>query len=99
MERTYITITEYCSYNQVEPDFVMALVEGGILQLRNEQNEPSIDYEELEALERYRRLRYDLDINIQGLSAIHHLLDKMQQMQFEMKRMENAITFYEQGKL
>lgn len=98
MDQTYITISEYCSYNQVEPDFIMALVEGGILELRHEPNEPSIDLETLEALERYRRLRYDLDINIQGLSAIHHLLEKMEQMHFEMKRMENTISFYEQRK-
>lgn len=93
-ERTLITITEYCSYHRhVAPDFVQALAAGGLISIVEEES-TSIPYDQLSALEQYIHLHYDLDINLEGIEAIHHMLDRMIHLQDEVRSLKNRLAFY-----
>jgi hypothetical protein len=46
-------------------------------------------------VERYARLYYDLSINMEGIDAIHHLLDRIYVMQDEMRSLRNQLRFLE----
>jgi hypothetical protein len=99
MERTVITVTEYCRYHQpVEPDFIHALVESGLIRWEEAGAEPSLPYDELHALERYARLHYELDINLEGLEAISHLLGRMNVMQQELRLLREQLGLYSNGR-
>jgi hypothetical protein len=37
------------------------------------------------------RLHYDLDINIEGIETINHLLEKIEEMQREIAHLKNKI--------
>lgn len=95
MERSLITLAEYYRYHSgIEPDFVHALASGGLITITVIEQEPAIAYEELPALERYLRLHYDLDINLEGVEAIGHLLGRVDLLQEELRTLRARLSFY-----
>lgn len=85
MERTVITIREYCTYHQpVAPDFIQLLMDHGLIRQATEETEPAIYFEELSALERFSRMHYELDINVPGIDTIEHLLQRIRHLQQEL---------------
>lgn len=95
MTTTYITIQEYCEkQGQVQPDFIEALHESGLIHGRVEQQEFFIDADDLPQIEQYSRFYYELDINLEGIEAIAHLLERIENMQAEMRHLRNNLTFY-----
>ena len=41
------------------------------------------------------RMHYELDINLEGIDAISNLLERVEEMQHEMTRLQNRLRFYE----
>ena len=98
MERTVITVREYCLINPpAEPRFVEALLESGLIELAPEAPEPAIPYDALSDLERLLRLHYDLEINLAGLETIHHLLHRMEVLQMEVRRLQDYERSFDNG--
>lgn len=83
MERNYITIQEFCIHHKAEPDFLDALAENGILTFIEVNREKAIQYEHLPELECYIRWHYELDINLEGIDAMRHLVNKIRTLQEE----------------
>ena len=50
---------------------------------------------QLRDLEQYTRMYYDLSINIEGIEAIHHMLDRMRNLQAEIQSLRNRLHLYE----
>lgn len=86
-----ISVAECCVHYSIETTFVMQLDEYGLIELDHSGQSAFIAYEQLPELEKYMHLHYDLDINMEGLEAIRHLLQRMQQLQQELKRLENEL--------
>jgi len=43
------------------------------------------------SLKTFVRLHYDLDINLEGLETINHLLEKIEEMQMEILKLRNKV--------
>ena len=56
--------------------------------------EPSFIVSELPDVERYSRMYYDLSFNMEGIDAIHHLLERMEEMKREMDSLRKQLTLY-----
>jgi hypothetical protein len=41
------------------------------------------------------RLHFDMDINIEGIETITHLLERIEQMQQEITQLKNRVGVYE----
>jgi len=95
METQLITITEYCVNYNVEPDFIGSLEDSGIIILTVVDTEKYIHIEQLSELEKYIHLHYDLHINIEGIDAIRHLLEKVDQMQNEILQLKSRLHLHE----
>lgn len=67
-------------YN-IEIHFFDALVESGLIAVIEEQNDLYMDFEDLNNLERYANLHYDLEINVAGIEVISRLLQTVKQLQ------------------
>ncbi len=93
-KRTKIPVEECCMYYEVETAFIQQLDEHGLIELIHYGKEVFIAYEQLPYLEKYKRLHYDMDINWKGLETIQHLLNRVQALQQEIKRLRNEL---EQG--
>ena len=94
MQNDLIIISDYCSRCNIEPDFVMMLGEDGLIDIEIRNNVSYFPVEQLNELERYAHLYYDLSINIEGIDAIRHLLARVEDLQQKVRRLENELRFY-----
>lgn len=92
MERDFITVTEYCVKYDIEPSFINSLEESGIIILTNIDQERFIQIEQLPEMDRYIHFHYDLQINIEGIDAIRHLLGKVNAMQDEIRLLKMQLA-------
>ncbi len=84
-----IATTDICMYHHVEYTFITSLKEAGLLELTLIDETSYIPESELQKLERMIRLHHDLEINIAGIEAITHLLERIEKMQEEMRILRN----------
>ena len=54
---------------------------------------------ELPNVERYSRMYYDLSINMEGIDAIHHLLERMEDMRHEMRSLRKQLLLYREREI
>lgn len=86
-----ITIQECCTHYSIETAFVHSLQQYGLIEIIHSEDEQYIHYEQLARLEKYIHLHYDLEINFQGLDAITHLLQHIENLQMEVKILRNEL--------
>lgn len=91
-----ILVMDCCSAYELDQSFIQWLSEHELIQLEMIEEQPYIHYDQLGILEQYKRFHYELDINLEGIEAISHLLTRIQAMQKEMNYLANKIRFYEQ---
>lgn len=90
-----ITIQEYSVHYNIEPEFLISLEDSGIVIFTLEGEEKYIQEEQLSELERYVHFHYDLNINIEGIDAIRHLLTKVNRMQSEIQELRGRLNLHE----
>jgi hypothetical protein len=56
--------------------------------------EQFISSEQLRQLEKFILMHYELNINIEGIEAITHLLERMRKLQEEISGLKNKINFF-----
>ncbi|WEK20867.1 MAG: chaperone modulator CbpM [Candidatus Pedobacter colombiensis] len=95
MEQELIAITEYCIKYDIEPSFISSLEESGIIILTNVGEEKFINAGQLTEINRYVHFHYDLHINVEGIDAIRHLLEKVNQMQQEIHQLRNQLHIHQ----
>jgi len=86
-----ISVEQCCIYYKIETSFVQALDEYGLIELTRSGKKAFIAYEQLTQLEKYMHLHYDLDINLAGIEAIRHLLNRVQSLQQEIKKLQSEL--------
>jgi len=91
MNTDLIIIKEYCLQSRIEPDFIVQLVNEGLLEITVIDNEDYINSSQLSELEQYARWYYDLSINVAGIDVVHNLLDRMNEMRIEMTRLREQL--------
>lgn len=91
----FIPAEQFCTHQQVEYSFIRLLHDNGLVEINSIDNTEFLSEECLPDVERMVRLHYDLDINLEGIEAISHLLKKIDQMQHEMNDLRNRLRFYE----
>jgi chaperone modulatory protein CbpM len=90
-----VAVADFCSFYQIEADFIEELQRSGLLSVSFIANEPCLTQEQLPQVERFVRLYYDLNINVAGIEAIEHLLERLTHMQQHMARLHNRLAAYE----
>lgn len=94
MKTELITITEYCTNCAIDPAFIGLLEESGLIALTVIGNDKFIHEEQLMEMERYIHFHYDMDINVEGIDAIMHLLQKVRSMQQEILELRNQVYLH-----
>ncbi|MEE1944727.1 chaperone modulator CbpM [Pedobacter sp. KR3-3] len=85
-----ISIDQLCLHYEVEADFIYALNDHGLLSLVKSKKGYEIYFEHLGDFERFVHLHYELEINMEGLEAITHLLDRVKLLQQEIKQLKKG---------
>lgn len=95
MQKELIIISEYCSKCHIEPSFIDMLHEGGLIDVRTDDGKRYLTFSQLPDVERYSRMYYDLSINMEGIDAIHHLLERIEEMQKEIHSLRGRLRLFE----
>ncbi|WP_029036982.1 chaperone modulator CbpM [Salinimicrobium xinjiangense] len=95
MDDQYISIIEFCKCHHVDYSFINSLNEHGLIQIVVIEDDEYIEQERIRDLERMMRLHYELEINMQGIDAINHLLDRVSQLQDEVRMLHNRLRRFE----
>jgi chaperone modulatory protein CbpM len=85
----------FCSYHRVEYTFVQHLADAGLVEITVIDQTNYIPQSQLSDLERMIRLHQDLDINVAGIEAISHLLQRLQHTQQQVQTLKNRLRIYE----
>ncbi|RQP10213.1 MAG: MerR family transcriptional regulator [Chryseobacterium sp.] len=88
-----ITRDEIIRIYNVELSFLDSLEESGLLHPEMENNIKYIVYEELPALERFVNWHYDLEVNLPGIEVIQNLLQQMDALRTENRRLLKEALF------
>ena len=78
---------------EVEESFIDALHDSGLIHVVQEE-ERFIEYNDLDELEQFVRWYYDMDINVEGIEALHHMLDRVRTLQSEIDDLRKELQFY-----
>lgn len=90
-----IPANEFCLHCRVELSFVQSLEQSGLIKLHTIGDTGYIEIDQLGELEKLIRLHHELDINLEGIEAVTHLLQRVQEMQTEMIALKNRLRLYE----
>ena len=91
----FIEATQFCIVHNIELSFIYELNEYGLIEIQRDETSTWIPEQEVTPLEKYMRLHFDMDINVEGLHAISHLLKKMQEMEEELLLLRRKLAVYE----
>lgn len=96
MKNNLIAVHDICVYHHVEIDFIQSLEDFGLIKTTMQKQSIFLTFDELSKLERYVRLAKDLNINLEGLHAISHLLNQVENMQAEIRGLQAELKHYKQ---
>lgn len=82
-----ISREELVKIYDIEITFFDSLEESGLLKTQTENEVKYLLYDELEVFERFANWHYDLEVNLPGVEIIHHLLQKMERLKDENRRL------------
>ena len=90
-----IEVNEFCVSHQIEVSFISSLHDTGLIEVLSDQESVFFDSDQLQQVEKFIRFHYDLDINIEGIECIDHLLQRTAAMQAEIASLRNRLSLYE----
>lgn len=86
---------ECCIHYNIEVSFLETLHEYGLIEIVSVQEKQFVHVGQLNELEKFIRLHYDLDVNIAGLDVISNLLTKMKRMRQEIVELQSRLSLYQ----
>jgi chaperone modulatory protein CbpM len=93
----FIAVNEFCSNWNIEPSFLNSLQENGMIEVVSIGNKAYINGSQLRQLEKLVLFYYELDINLEGIETIEHLLVHINTMQEEIKGLRNKLRLFEKS--
>jgi chaperone modulatory protein CbpM len=91
----FIAAGEFCAFHHVELSFIKGLHESGLIGITVRDGAILLPAEELPALEKFVRWHYDLAINFEGIEALAHLLQRMDNLQEENRILRNKVRTFD----
>jgi len=90
-----IAVDELCVKHNIEISFVSSLQQTGLIEITTIDGTSFINVEQLQQLEMFIRFYYEMDINLEGIETITHLLQRVNAMHDEITALRNKIRLYE----
>jgi hypothetical protein len=90
-----IPAIEFCANHDIEISFINSLQEAGLIEITTISETEYIHESQLHELEKIVRMYYELDINLEGIETVIHLLQRINDMQDEITYLRNRLRLYE----
>jgi len=96
MKKEYIITTdEFCANHKIDLSFINSLQRSGLLEMDTINDAGFIQLDQLKNLEKIINFYFGLDINLEGIETITHLLHQIDENQHEILRLTNRLRLYE----
>lgn len=92
--KSLIQIEQLCTNCNIDQSFVLSLYELGHIEVIEEHNGYFIEDSQIKSLETLIYFHTQLDINLEGVDAIAHLLKKVDSLQNELTQLNSRLKFY-----
>jgi hypothetical protein len=90
-----IIVDVFCQEYHIETSLIWELEEFGLLETIQEEEVCYLHKNDIITIEKIVRLHADLNINKEGIEVILSLLDKVNQLNNEIKKLKNRLNLYE----
>ncbi|MPS72210.1 MAG: MerR family transcriptional regulator [Chryseobacterium sp.] len=90
-----ISIEEIIRIYKIDHSFLDQLIDLELLHPETDNRIRYIIYEELPHLERFANWHYDLDINLPGIEIIHRLLNQLEDLKNQNRRLLQNVSKFE----
>lgn len=97
--KNLIQIKQFCLYHEIENTFITELNNYGLVEIIIQEEDEYLQPEQLPAIEKMIRMHYDLKINLEGIDAIYHLLNKIEVLQQNLTATQNKLRLFEQHQI
>ena len=95
-EKNLVPAVTCCEHYNIKLSFIHSLEQYGFIKTVVIDSDEFIEADELQNLEKFIRLHYELDINLQGIEAISFLLERIQHMQEEISYLKRKLNVYQE---
>ena len=95
MDADQIEIVEFCLYHNADESFVFSLSDSGLIEIMVADGKTYIPASQINNLEKFFRLYYELNINLEGIETISYLQNKIEVLNNELINVKNRLRFYE----
>lgn len=89
-----IAAEDFCASHHIEVSFIQSLQDYGLVEITTIEDKGFIYPEQLKQLERIVSLHYEMDINLEGIETINHLLQQIDDMRYELLKLRNRLQLY-----
>jgi len=90
-----IPASEFCIHHNIQLSFIHKLSDNGMIITRMVEDNIHLPISELKLVEKIIHLHFELEINLEGIEAIIHLLNRVQDLQDEITRLNTRLKAYE----
>jgi hypothetical protein len=90
-----VTVNDFCIHHNIDISFINSLKQYGLIEITTVKETEFIDTGHLQQLEMMVRFHYEMEINLEGIETITHLLHQMNAMQHEITELGNKLRLYE----
>ncbi len=94
MADKYILIRTICTHYGLEQDFLDRLNEVSLINYRMKDNDIYISENQISNLEKIMRLHNDLGINFEGIDVIFNLMERITEMETELKLLKSRFSSF-----
>ena len=91
----FIPIDTFCRQHGIDITFISSLQEFGLIEVMKINEAECIPISQLVEAEKLVRLHGELEINLEGIDVITHLLHRVKDMQAEIQVLKNRLRLYE----
>jgi len=92
----YILIEQFCTHHNIPVSFVNALNDYELIEIVAIDDANYIPDVALKDLEKMTRLHFELNINLEGLDAIYHLLKQVETLQQDIVALHNKLERFKE---
>lgn len=93
--KNLISIQQFCTQYEIPVTFINALHEYELIEIIVTKDKNYLKEAQIDKIEKMIRLHYDLEINLEGIHVIDHLLDRLENLQSQITTLNNRLKFYE----